>query len=153
MAGDTDVLAGLRDIRMPSVGTSDILADVAAAFALGLLAAILVALLARLVARRPQSLRQAALAELARTRALAPDERLFAQAHLLQRLSGALGARETHGASGGHWPAVLDRCLGTDFFMHGAGRHLRENLYKPGSALDPDRLDADLVRLLRRIRN
>jgi len=153
MAGNADVLAGLRDIRMPSAGSSDILPDVAAAFALGLLAAILLALLARLVARRPQSLRQAALAELARARALAPDERLFAQARLLQRLSGALGAREALDAPGGHWPAELDRRLGTDFFTHGAGRDLRENLYKPGSALDPDRLDADLVRLLRRIRS
>jgi hypothetical protein len=147
MAGSADVLAGLRDIRMPAAGGTDILAEVGAAFAIGLLAAILLALLARLVARRPPSLRQAALTDLARTRFLAPDERVFAQARLLQRVSEALGA------PGSQWPAELDRRLGTDFFTHGAGRHLHEDLYKPGTALDPDRLDADLVRLLRRIRS
>lgn len=148
MADTAEILTELRDLRVPEPTGLGPLADTAAAFSLGLAAALVVALLLRAVASRPPSRRQAALAELAQTRRLAPAERLMAQATILKRVAAELG---TDG--GGEWPAALDRQLGSDFFSAGPGVGLRQCIYRRDtSSVDPDLIEREVARLLRRMR-
>lgn len=148
MDESADVLAQLRDIHLPSLSESSMAADWAAGCALGLLAAILVTLLARTVVRRPPSDRAAALADLAVSRGLQPAERLLAQAKILQRLASQL--RFPADDAGRHWSIQLGHRLGSDILTSGTG--LSEALYRPDCAIDPELLDRELVRLLKRVK-
>lgn len=152
MDQSAEVLAKLRDIRLPTLSDGSILADWAAGCALGLLVAVLMILLARAVVRRPASRRAVALADLAASRELQPAERLLAQARILQNLALQFDIRPKAGATGDHWSVQLGRRLGTDFFTTGAGVGLSEALYRPDAGIDPDLLDRELERLLKRVK-
>jgi len=152
MDAPSEVLAQLRDIRLPMLSDGSILADWAAGCALGLLLALVVVLLARAFVRRPPSRRETALADLAASRTLAPAERLLAQARILQDLAPPVKDRIAAEDSGNDWSSRLGRSLGTDFFTTGAGAGLSESLYRRESGLDPEDLDRELQRLLNRTR-
>lgn len=133
-------LAGLRGLHAPpdpELVRPGILVAVAIGLALAGLAAWL------LPRWRARPIRRAALAELAAARALPPDERRVALARLSLRLARSLGVEG---------PAGLDAALRTDFFGHGPGRALTENLYAPGPAPDLAGAEAGLARLLARLR-
>jgi hypothetical protein len=138
---DETLLAGLRDIRMPAPTPDSALADGAAAAAIGLALALAMAAVMRVFTRRPAPPEALARRDLAALRGLPPEERLLAQVRILRGLAGAAGSEP------GGWLAALDRRFGTDFFTRGEGAALG-GLYRPGLALDPDRLDAELDRLL-----
>ncbi|SMF51841.1 protein of unknown function [Tistlia consotensis] len=150
MVDVADRLARLHGLRLPALDTGAVLADVAAAFAAGLLLAILVVLLARAFLRPADSPRRRLLADLAGSRTLPREERLLAQARLLRRLAAEIEEGEPVRAE--DWPGLLDQRLGTDFFTAGAGARLREALYRRDAALDPESIDRELTRLLRRTR-
>ena len=151
MDRSADLLAELRDSRLPELSEASVLADAATAFVAGLILALAIALVVRVFARRPPSRRDRALAELAASRALAPDERLLAQARLLRRVADERDRRGVDSTSA-HWADVFDQRLDTDFFTAGPGVVLREALYRPDARVDPEQIDRELVKLLRRIR-
>ena len=151
MTGGADPLDALRGVHLPAGLPRSPLADLAWAGAGGFLAAAAIALLASVLLARRRPLRRAARAALAQTRALAPEERLVAQAALLRRLGRAVGngpARER----GGAWLARLDRIFGTTFFTGGPGAAFGDALYAPAARPDPEALDRELERLIGSLR-
>lgn len=132
-----DELANLRGIRLPPLETW-YWADVGFAVALGLVAALLAALLLRLVLRpKTPSVRDAALAELAATKALPVPERRAAQAAVLRRIVRTVEGEQAARVTGPAWGATLDRTLGVDLFERGPGRVLVDGLYVREPADDP----------------
>ena len=102
-------------------------------------------------ARRRRSLvRRAAVAELARTRALVPPERLAAQASLLRRLVRRLAGESAARTQGALWLESLDRVFATRFFTEGQGRAFGDALYGPRIP-DVDALDAELTGLFAKL--
>ena len=148
MADPAAALDALRPLHLPEMaeGTAIMLAMAGA----GLVAALLAGawLLPRLAARHV--LRRAALAGLAATRALAPAERIAAQAMLLRRLARTLGADA--GAQGEAWLATLDHLFATPFFTTGAGRAIADAPYRPVAAAEVAALDRGLQRLFAGLR-
>ncbi|GAN52045.1 hypothetical protein ABID82_000932 [Methylobacterium sp. PvP062] len=143
----------LRGLHLPGGAAGAVQGEVVAAAALGFLAALLVGLVRYGRGRARDTLRRAALAELARSRGLGPEARLVAQARLLRRLDRSLdrsGGAGT-GATGAAWATRLDGLFRTDFFTRGAGRVLADGLYRRQDP-DLDALDAALARLIGRLR-
>lgn len=143
----------LRGLHLPGGAAGAVQGEVVAAAALGFLAALLVGLVRYGRGRARDTLRRAALAELARSRGLGPEARLVAQARLLRRLDRSLdrsGGAGT-GATGATWATRLDGLFQTDFFTRGAGRVLADGLYRRQDP-DLDALDAALARLIGRLR-
>lgn len=160
MADLAERLAGLHDIRLPALWPEALIADAAAATAVGLSLALCVVLLARLLLYRPASRRRRLLEALAASRALPTGERLLAQAKLLDRLAAELEGAEASGdkeasrerADLGGRLALLDRRLRSDFFSAGPGAGLQEALYRREATVDPEEIDRALTRLLARAR-
>ena len=76
----------------------------------------------------------------------------MAQARLLRRLARTRLGEAAAGTDGADWAGKLDRLLATDFFSAGAGRILVDGLYRRRETPDPDRIDAELGRLIGRMR-
>ncbi|GJE46377.1 DUF4381 domain-containing protein [Methylobacterium soli] len=144
-------LDGLRGLHLPSAAGT-IQGEIVAAVALGFLAALLVGLARALRGRRRASLRRAALRELDAARALAPEARLVAQARLLRRVARTLEGDAATAERGAAWAARLDRIFATDFFGQGAGRVLVDGLYRRRGEAETGMVDAELARLLARIK-
>ncbi|MGV7031611.1 DUF4381 family protein [Methylobacterium symbioticum] len=142
----------LRGLHLPGNAAGALQGEIVAAAALGLAAALLVGLLRVLRARARDTLRRAALAELAATRGLDPEPRLVAQARLLRRLVRTRLGEAAAGLEGADWAGTLDRLLATTFFTAGGGRVLVDGLYRRRETPDPDRIDAELGRLIGRMR-
>lgn len=141
----------LRGLHLPGGATGPIPGEIPLALVLGFGAALFVGLLRFLLARARLSVRRAALADLAGSRALPAPERILAQARLLRRLVRTLDGDEAASAHGAAWAERLDGRLRTDFFSQGAGRVLVDGLYRrevPDAAL----LDAELTRLIGRLK-
>lgn len=145
-------LGQLRGLHLPGNAAGAVQGEVVAAIALGFALALLVGLGRFLWARARASVRRAALRELAGSRGLEPEARLVAQARLLRRLARTLQGEDAATAQGADWAARLDRLLGTRFFSEGAGGILVEGLYRRHDAPDPAGLDAELARLIGRMR-
>lgn len=141
----------LRGLHLPGGASGPVPAEILLALVLGFAAALLVGLLRALVARARLSVRRAALADLAGSRALPPPDRILAQARLLRRLVRTLDGDEAASAHGAPWAERLDRRLRTDFFTAGAGRVLVDGLYRR-DVPDPAHLDAELTRLIGRLK-
>lgn len=158
MADVAERLAALTDLRLPALAPEALIADAAIAVCAGLALAMILVRLSRLFLHRPPTRRQTLLAALARSRALPWDERLLAQARLLRPLAREADGEADSEPGEGDWLAALDRRLGTDFFTVGDGASLREALYRPGRSgrpgapVDPDVIDREVERLLRRAR-
>ena len=149
---DTGVsLDQLRGLHLPSQAGA-IQGEVVVAVALGFLAALLVGLVRALRGRRRATLRRAALRELDAARALAPEARLVAQARLLRRVARTLEGDAAAAERGEAWAARLDRIFATDFFSRGAGHVLVDGLYRRRAEPDAGTVDAELARLLARIK-
>jgi len=144
-----DGLALLRDTILPVETDAAILADWAMAGAFGLLAAILVSILARLVLTHRDSANRQEMAALIASRKLEAAERMLAQVRILHGMALRLDAG-SDAAAGAHWLARLGRHLGTDFFTAGSGADLAEDLYRKNPSIDPDRLDREMVGLIKR---
>ena len=139
----------LRKLHPPDIGAAWPLA--ALALAGGVLALALAAFLwPRWRAR--QRMRRAALAALAGTRALAPGERIAAQAMLLRRVLATLGHGDAARGQGEGWPACLDAVFATAFFTGGAGQALAGAQYRPVSQATVAALDEGLARLFGEMR-
>ena len=119
--------------------------------ALGCAAGLILLALAVAARRRRAGLREAALAALARTRALAAPERLAAQAALLRRLVRQVAGDEAARAQGANWLAELDRAFATRVFTEGAGVAYGDALYGT-SVPDVDALDRELAGMIGKLR-
>ncbi|MCJ2034204.1 DUF4381 family protein [Methylobacterium sp. J-068] len=139
----------LRGLHLPAE-TGGLQGAVMLAIALGFAAALALGLLRLLRARRRDSIRRAALRELAAANALPPEPRRVAQARLLRRLARTLQGDAAADARGAAWGTVLDRLFATTFFTQGPGRVFAEGLYQRGAA-EPGAIDAELARLFGRI--
>ncbi|MDP4022689.1 DUF4381 family protein [Methylobacterium sp. NEAU 140] len=144
-------LDALRGLHLPGGAAGAVQGEILAAAALGFLAALLVGALRVLRVRARATVRRAALAELAGSRGLDPDARLVAQARLLRRLVRTVSGDADAAVQGGDWARRLDALFRTDFFTAGAGRVLADGLYRRQTP-DLDRLDAELGRLIGRLR-
>lgn len=140
-------LSELRGLHLPTGGGGLLQGEIVAAIALGFLAALLVGLARLARARLRDTVRRAALRELALMGALPPTERPVAQARLLRRVVRTLSGEAAASARGPAWAQTLDRTFKTRFFEEGAGRDLVDGLYsRPGGA-DPAAIEAELKRL------
>jgi hypothetical protein len=145
----TPSLDQLRGLHLPAE-TGGTQGAVMLAIALGFTAALAFGLLRYLQARRRDSVRRAALGELAAANALPPEQRRVAQARLLRRLARTLRGDAVADARGAEWGLALDRLFATTFFTQGAGRVFAEGLYQRGTP-EPDPVDTELARLFARI--
>jgi hypothetical protein len=132
-----DRLAELRDLHSPPMDLSAMVAEALAALAIGLVLAWAIAGVIRaLTARRiPPATR--ALRRLDTVAAQAGAEGLAARAAILQDYAAGLDGE------GDDWLGRLDAHFG-GLFSDGAGKGLREALYRPGARFDLGRFDADL---------
>jgi hypothetical protein len=126
-------------------------AGLALALAIGLAAALLVEVAAAAWRKRRRSVRQAALANLAKARELPAAEQAIAHAKLLRRLVRTLEGEAAARRHGEAWAAQLDRSFKTTFFSEGAGRHYVDGLYRGGASPDVAALDRALEMLFGRI--
>lgn len=140
-------LADLRGLHWPTGGGGWLQGELLAAIALGFLAALLVGLFRLVRARMRDTIRRAALRELALASALPPAERSVAQARLLRRIVRTLSGEAAATVRGPAWADRLDRTFKTTFFSEGAGRDLVEGLYRRPGGADPAAIQAGLNRL------
>ena len=152
MTPDVPTLDALRGLHLPNQAAGAISGEVVAAILAGFAAALLVGLVRALRVRARATVRRAALRDLAAARTLEPEARLVAQARLLRRLARTLQGEDAAAAQGPAWAERLDRLFATTFFTAGAGRALVEGLYRRGDRPDAGALDAELGRLIGRIR-
>ncbi|MDR7035510.1 MULTISPECIES: DUF4381 domain-containing protein [Methylobacterium] len=145
-------LADLRGLHLPANAAGAIQGEVVAAIILGFTAALLVGAIRYWRARRGSTVRRAALRDLQAARGLEPEARLVAQARLLRRTARTLDGDGVADLRGADWAARLDRIFATDFFGKGAGRVLVDGLYGRRATPDVEAIDAELARLLARIR-
>ncbi len=99
----------LRGLHLPGGASGPVPGEILLALVLGFGAALLVGLLRVVVSRVRASVRRAALADLAGSRALAPPERILAQARLLRRLVRTLDGDEAASAHGAPGPRASTR--------------------------------------------
>lgn len=149
---DTPTLESLRGLHLPGNAAGAISGEVVVAIGLGFAAALLVGLVRYLRVRARATVRRAAMRDLAAARSLAPEARLVAQARLLRRVARTLRGAEAAAAQGTAWARTLDGLFSTTFFTAGAGAVLVDGLYRRREAADPAVLDAELGRLIGRIR-
>ena len=138
------VLEMMHPMREPPQPAS--LAPVLVAPAAGCVAAAVVLVVLLQAHRRRAGLRRAAEAELTRSRALAPTERLAAQAALLRRLVRRLAGDGEARKQGRAWLESLDAVFATHAFTQGEGVAYGDALYGP-RVPDVEALDAMLARL------
>ena len=117
------VLEMMHPMREPPQPAS--LAPFAITLAIGCALTLVLLGLAIAARRRRADLRRAAVAELARTRALAPPERLAAQAALLRRLVRRVAGEAAARAQGPAWLERLDAVFADALLHAGGGRGLR----------------------------
>jgi len=150
MAEPVASLDALRGLRAPPA--PDSLAPYVVTILAGFLLAALFLVAARMLLARRQRIRRAAEAELVRSRALPPPERLAAQAKLLRRLARVLGPDAEARQQGTAWLARLDQLFATSFFSQGAGRVFGAELYSPRANPDIEAIDRSLAGLIARLR-
>jgi hypothetical protein len=150
----------LRGLHLPAHAAGAGQGEVVLAIALGFAAALLVGLFRLVRNRQKNTVRRAALRELAATRALPPDQRLVAQARLLRRLARTVRGDAAASAQGADWAGILDGLFATDFFTRGAGQVLASGLYRretpkfetsKSETSKSELIDAELTRLFARI--
>lgn len=141
----------LRAIHLPSdarIGVGEIFLAVA----IGLAAALVASQLWAIVNRGRRSLRRWALASLAASQKLGPDDRLVFQAKLLRRLVRALKGEAAARQQGDAWLRLLDSTFRTDFFTRREGRCYGDGLYRPAPPPSVEVLDDQLHGLVKRMR-
>ena len=139
-----DALSRLHDVREPATGGAEAVADMLAGGSVGLLSALLVFVLLRIVTYRPTTRREVICAELTRARLLAPDQRLLAQAKLIDR--NAPDASRKSGTGESPDPAHSSEDCKEHWLRLKA--ELREALYRPNPRIDLDRVEVDILQLL-----
>lgn len=142
----------LRGLHLPGNAAGAIQGEMVAAMALGFTAALVVGLIRYLRVRARASVKRSALRELAAAGRLEPEARLVAQARLLRRLARTMEGEEAVAVQGAAWAARLDGVFRTDFFSRGAGSVLVDGLYRRRERADPAAVDAELGRLIGRMR-
>ncbi len=142
--GAADVLSRLHDVRDPATGAVDAITEALAGGSLGLLSALLLFALFRSLTSRLPTRWEVVGAELAKARRLAPEQRLLALAKLIERISpeGAVPS-----GSGGP-PDGLRSPQDRDAAWQRLRADLREALYRPGAAIDPGRVEEEILHLL-----
>ncbi|MDR3461200.1 MAG: DUF4381 family protein [Beijerinckiaceae bacterium] len=150
MAEPVASLDALHGLRAPPAPES--IAPYVVMILAGFLVAALVLAAARVLLARRQRVARAALAELARSRALPPPERLAAQAKLLRRLARVLGPGAAARQRDAAWLSWLDGLFATSFFSTGEGRVFGSELYSPRANPDIESIDRTLAGLIARLR-
>jgi hypothetical protein len=138
-----DTLARLHDVRDPATGVAEAVADALAGGSVGVLSALLAFILLRAVTKRLPTQREVVSAELTRARHLAPDQRLLAQAKLVDRIAPDISLGP--GASGSSDPT---RSEGRSEPWQRLKADLRDALYRQDPAIDLDRVEGEILRLL-----
>lgn len=142
-----DPLHGMNDSRLPGLPDSAQWADWLLGIGIGVTCAVLVAVFAGLVFQRRPVFASTALIKLDQSRTQEPENRLFAQGVVLRDIAQKLKIPE-----GENWLHDLGRKLKTDIFETGSAAELRQDLYRANPGTDPDVLDAEMTRLLTRMR-
>lgn len=119
--------------------------------AVGCIAAVAGLVLLVQARRRGADLRRSALAALAASRTLVPEDRLAAQAALLRRLARRLGGEAAGRRHGRPWLEGLDAMFGTPFFTQGEGQAYGDALYARRPAVDIEALDRSLAGLIAKL--
>lgn len=142
----------LRGLHLPGHAAGLVEGEIVVAMALGFAAALIAGLVRHLYRRSRIGVRRSALNALAAAGRLDPETRLVAQARLLRRIVRTLQGDEAASLRGPAWAVRLDEIFATDAFSNGIGRVFVDGLYgrreRPDSAL----LDAELSRLIGRLR-
>jgi hypothetical protein len=145
MADVAKLLESLHPMREPAAPTS--IAPALVTASLGCLLAIMLLVLWWQARRRGVSLRRSAALVLADSAALAPSERLAAQARLLRRLGRIVAGEPAARRQGAEWLATLDQAFATDFFTKGAGAAFGDTLYSARIAPDVETIHHRLADL------
>jgi len=138
-----DPLVELRGLHDPPTTVGTLLADGMVALAIGLLIAWFVVQIVKVFSAREISPENRALLHLAALKEREDDHGLAARATLLLELGSTLPREE------GDMLVRVDRHLG-GFLTTGAGKGLRDALYRPGASLDIPQFDRELEASLRR---
>jgi len=144
---ESDALAELRGLHPAPMGPGDVLTEGVIALAVGLLVAWVIVQVIDMLTARPVSPERVALRRLAQLERVGGADGLTARARLLQDLAYALP--EADPGTDHDWLGRVDGHLG-GFVSDGAGKGLRDALYRPGMALDLDRFDSALKASLMR---
>lgn len=147
-----DPLAGLRALHLPREAYSA-WSDVGFAAAAGLALALLAFFAIKALYRPRLSLRKATLAAFENAKTLPTGERRVAQAAILRRVVKSVEGDDASHATGPDWSTTLDRVFATDFFSTREGKVFADGLYgRPSPAANDDGIDAELGRLLARLK-
>ena len=146
MADVSHLLEMMHPMREPPLPAS--LAPFLVTLGLGCVAAAALFVVYWQALRRRSDLRRSAEAALSASRALAPPERLAAQANLLRRLVRVVAGESEARRQGAAWLESLDRAFATQFFTEGDGKAYGDALYAPRLP-DVDALDQALAGLFR----
>lgn len=139
-----DALSRLHDVREPATGSAETIADALAGGSLGLLSALLAFVLVRSFTQRSLTRREIARAELRRARGLAPDQRLLAQAKVLDRV-----APDASGRSGeDELSETAHSSDDPDLPWRRLRGELHQALYRPNPTIDLDRIEGEILQLL-----
>ena len=141
MPAAPDLIEALRPVRLPGGFEAFSWPLVCAAFSLGILVALLIVLGLRLVTDRRESRLTITKRDLAAASRLPDEQRLFAQATLLDQLSAERFADSNRAASTRDGPA-RPMTAGTAL-----RRTIGKHLYKPGASPDFGAIDASILQL------
>lgn len=140
---EVDPLVELRGLHDPPATLGAILADGAVALSFGLLLAWFVVQIIKLFSSREMSPEKRALQQLTKVKRLDGGDGLAVRARLLLDLGSALPDEE------GDTLARVDRHL-DGFLTDGAGKGLRDALYRPDTSVDLAQFDSALESSLQR---
>lgn len=138
-----DLLTELRGLHELPMDLGIMIVDGALALAIGLLVAWGIVQAVNPFLVRGVSPERAALRRLSEVGQISGDEGLTARALVLQELASVLPDAQTD------WLDRVDRHLG-GFFSQGAGKGLRDALYRPDGTFNLARFDSDLKASLER---
>ena len=139
-----DPLVELRGLHDPPATIGTLLTDGIVALAIGLLVAWLIVQIVKALSAREVSPENRALLSLGALKEIDDDHGLAARATLLLELGATLPEEE------GDVLARVDRHL-DGFLTTGAGKGLRDALYRPSVSFDISQFDRELEASLRRV--
>jgi len=139
-----DPLDELRGLHMPAMDLNAVVGEVCAALAVGLFGAFLIAGLIRLVTAQRVPAETIALRKFDAVDGEASDgDALAMRAAILQDYAEGI-------EGDGDWLSRLDARM-SGLFSDGAGKGLREALYRPGAKFDLSRFDDEVRIALRQV--
>jgi len=141
-----DPLEELRGLHMPPMDLSAVVAEVCAAFAIGLFCAWLLAGFIGLISTQRVPPEARTLGRLNTVPDGPSDLALAARAAILQDYASEIDIEDDR-----DWLSRLDDRLG-GVFSDGAGKGLRDALYRPGVSFDVEKFDTSIRAALKQVK-